>query len=181
MPPELSLTLQLTALGLAFFAGLSVLVSAIRLGIGPVPSSRAAQPVILQLVGYDVTGTIFELGAGWGGLALALARHCPNAKVVAVEASLIPALFCRLRFRFSGCDNVSLKRENFFETQLTGAQVVVCYLFRGAMKKLEPKFEHELPAGGRVISFTFALPSRKPAQLRHASDLYRSPVYAYEY
>jgi Methyltransferase small domain len=166
--------------GVVLIAG-SVLWSAIRLGIGPMPSSKATRDAILSLIERDCAGIIVELGAGWGGLALALAKHCPGASVVAIEASLFPALFCRLRFALSGQPNVAFKRADFYTVDLSRAETVVCYLFRGAMEKLEPKFSRELQAGARVISHTFSMYHRPYHKVVRASDLYASKIYLYTF
>jgi hypothetical protein len=59
---------------------------------------------------------------------------------------------------------------------LDDASLAVCYLFTGAMQRLSER----LPASVVVITSTFALPGRTPAQTLRADDLYRTPVYRYE-
>ena len=63
---------------------------------------------------------------------------------------------------------------------MSGAELVVCYLFPGGMEKLKPKLEREVKPGAIVISNTFAISGWKATEILFASDLYRSPIYIYE-
>lgn len=172
------------ALGLVVLAGVVVAVASIvaatlRLGISPMPSSPRVRREVLALVPADVDGEVHELGAGWGGLALALADACPRARVVAWEASWVPWAWCRLRLALRPRANVQLRRGDFFDADLRGAQLVVCYLWTGAMTRLSEKFQAELPDGAMVVSHTFALRGWTAEATRTVDDLYRTPVYRY--
>jgi len=158
-------------------ACVSVLWSAVALGIGPVPTSRAVRAVMLELVPADATGTVYELGSGWGGLARALARRCAGAQVVAVEASLVPWAFSALVQRVSPLSNLRIVRGDFFEQPLGDADVLVCYLFTGGMQALAERVK--LKPGAVLVTSTFALPGRAADDTVRARDLYASPVYRY--
>lgn len=166
--------------GLVVVGALSVLLSALRLGIGPVPTGLRVRRVMLAQLPPEVDGTIYELGAGWGGLALALARSQPKARVIAMEASWVPWAFSVLRVALTGVPNLEVRRGDFFATDLSHAQVVVTYLFTGAMARLATKLSTELKPGAYVVSQTFALPSWQPRHTEKANDLYRTPVYRYQ-
>ena len=167
----------LAVLGLVAVACGSVLWAAVRLGIGPVPTSRAVRTVMLELVPADTTGTVYELGSGWGGLARALAKRCPRATVIGVEASWVPWAVSRLVQRLSPLPNLRLERGDFFVEPLHEADVLVCYLFRGGMQALSERVK--LKPGAVLVSSTFALPGREAADTVRAKDLYASPVYRY--
>jgi len=164
--------------GLALAAMLSILVGVLRTGISPMPSSQGAIKQLLAFV-PEGDGPIFELGSGWGRLALLLARAHPKREVVCYELSTIPWLFSVLRARLSGAPNLAMRRGDFFQADLSGAQVVVCYLYPGGMTRLQPKLESELGAGAVVLSNTFAVPGWEPEQVVKLDDLYRTPVYCY--
>jgi hypothetical protein len=160
-------------------AAASIAWSTLRLGISPMPSSRRVRAALLELVPREVDGEVHELGAGWGGLALALADARPRARVVAWEASFVPWLVCRLRLALRPRPNLELRRRDFFEADLSGAQVVVCYLWTGAMTRLAEKFAAELKDGAVVLSQTFALRGWTAETTRVVDDVYRTPVYRY--
>lgn len=170
---------ELAVLGVALALAASVLWDAARLGIGPVPTGGAVRAALLTLMPADAAGDWHELGAGFGGLAVALARARPAVRVVAWEAALVPWLVLRLRVAALGPANVEVRRGDVFGADLRGARGVVCYLFTGAMKRLGPKLRAELPVGAVVLSHTFALAEWTPERSAVAEDLYRTPVYRY--
>ncbi|MBL8956851.1 MAG: class I SAM-dependent methyltransferase [Myxococcaceae bacterium] len=134
---------------------------------------------MLELVPGDTAGTVYELGSGWGGFARALARRCPNARVVGVEASLVPWAFAALLQRVRPAKNLRFVRGDFFAEPLHEADVLVCYLFTGAMQALATRVRPK--PGAVLISSTFALPGHTPETTVRAKDLYASPVYRYRY
>jgi hypothetical protein len=162
-------------LGLVALAALSLVVSTLRLGIGPLPTSRKVRALMLSLCPPETTGLVYELGSGWGGLARAVARQCPQARVVGVEAALVPWAFARLVQALAPEPNLSYRRADFFQQPLSEASLVVCYLFTGAMQRLSTV----LGPRTAVVTSTFALPGRSPEQTLRAADLYRTPVYRY--
>jgi hypothetical protein len=163
------------ALAIAGLAALSLIVSTLRLGIGPLPTSREVRGLILSLCPEDTRGLAYELGSGWGGLARALARRCPRAQVVGLEAAFVPWAFSRMVQALVPLPNLTLRRADFLKQPLDEAALAVCYLFTGAMQRLST----HLSPRTTLVSSTFALPGRTPAQTVRANDLYRTPVYLY--
>jgi len=58
--------------------------------------------------------------------------------------------------------------------------VVVCYLYPGAMRRLDPLLKAKLQPGAAVISLCFALPGWTPVRTVVCGDLYRTKVYVYQ-
>lgn len=173
------LVLELIALGFVCFALASIVWSTLRLGISPMPTSRAVLATLLPMIPVELEGDVHELGAGWGTLAIAIAQRCPKARVIAHEASPLPFLFCKLRQLVTPRPNLTLRFGDFHEADLRGAKVVVAYLWTGGMQRLATKFDAELPPGATVISHTFAWRGRTANETRTATDLYRTHVYRY--
>ncbi len=142
------------------------------------PSTPKAQKAILSLI-PRIDGTIYELGSGWGNLAFALSRKHPESQVIGIENSWIPFIFSQSFAFFFSYPNLSLKRENFFDTPLNSASLVVCYLYPGAMEKLCEKFTRELRPGTYIISNTFALPNWRAQKVITLNDLYQTKIYLY--
>jgi hypothetical protein len=172
-------TLVLLLLAFLLVGMLSIVIFTLRTGISPMPTLGRVRRQLLPLVEADLEGTILELGAGWGTLAFALADRCPRAKVIAFELSPLPFAFCWLRQRLAPRPNLELRRQDFFRASFTGASLVVCYLFPGAMTRLEPKLSAELAPGAHILSHTFALRGWRPQHMLVADDLYRTPIYLY--
>jgi hypothetical protein len=159
-------------------AALSIIVSTLRLGISPMPTSRRVRRAMLAMVPADVRGEVHELGCGWGGLAVSLARHCPKARVIAWEASLVPWLVSWLRGR--GVENLQVRRGDFLRADLSRAEVLVCYLFTGGMRALAEKLARE--RGGTpvcLVSNTFSVHGWTPVDTVTVEDAWRTRVYRY--
>jgi hypothetical protein len=164
-------------LTVVLLAAASIVWSTVRLGIGPMPTSKGVRDKVLELCPGELTGTAYELGSGWGGLARALARRCPRAQVIAVEAALVPWAFSALIQRLSPLPNLRLVRGTFYQHPLGEADLMVCYLFTGGMRELSQRLK--MKPGAVLISAVFALPGREAETVLRAFDLYRSPVYRY--
>lgn len=158
----------------------SLIVRSILNGISPMPSVGKSKTVLLEAIPKSIQGKVYELGAGWGSLVFPLAAKLPSSMVIGIENSLFPYVICRLRRQLTGPANVELKYGDFFNTDLSEAALVVCYLYPGAMQKLRPKLEKELKKGAVVISNTFALPGWTPVEVHQTNDLYRSKIYVYK-
>ncbi len=177
------------------FIGLSIVWSTLTLGISPMPSSSKARQAMLKLMDETLletstettsetrAGPIFELGSGWGGLLIPLAKKYPRRKIVAYELSILPWLTTLIWIKILALKNVKLVHQNFLNADLSNASVIFCYLYSGGMKALEAKFDE----GDKnvkikyLVSNNFVLPSHKPVKTIHLDDLYKSPVYLYKF
>lgn len=164
-----------------FLCFCSIVIDSFHLGISPMPSSRKAKNAMIQLLPKNIgNNVIYELGSGWGGLALLLAKTHPNAKIIAIEASLIPYLVSRVRQYLSKRSNLTIIRKNFYDHPLTDAKAVVCYLFPAGMTKLSSKLEKELPDKSTIISNTFSLTGWNNGSLFFVDDWCAARIYKYE-
>lgn len=158
----------------------SIVVHSLRVGISPMPSSRRAVDAMLELVPAQTTGEVLELGAGWGTVAFAVARHAPGATVVACESSPVPFATMWVRQKVTrGPANLSLRFGDFSKVPLAKAKVVVCYLWPESMTVLAGRFEAELPVGAIIVSNTFGLRGWVAEREVTLGDVYRSRVYRY--
>lgn len=157
----------------------SIVFWSLRNGISPMPTSGKAKRRLLGALPGEVKGTIYDLGSGWGTLAIPLARHYPHCRVVGFETSFFPYWFSKVRFLFSRLPNLHLERKDFYQVPLQDAGLVVCYLYPGAMRMLSLKLAEELKPGAWVISNTFSLPGWLASDVLEAGDLYYSKIYVY--
>jgi len=161
------------------FITLSIIYSTVKLGISPMPSSQKAYQAMLQLVGETGTGTIIDLGSGWGSFVIQIAKRYPQRQVIGYELSLLPWLTSTLLKRVFSLKNLTLHRQDFYREDLSPASVIVCYLFPQAMNKIKHKLWLEQPKIDFLISNNFALPSYQPEKVITLDDFYKSPVYLY--
>jgi len=160
----------------------SIVIQTIFNGISPMPSTNRIRTEMLKLA-YElpIPNNIIDLGSGWGNLSFAFSRAFPLAKVIGYENSFIPYLFtvC-LKFIFK-YNNLQFYYQNFLKISLRKADLVVCYLFPGGMKRLNTKFEQELKPGAIVISNTFALSEKQPFKIVTINDIYHTKIYCYRF
>ncbi|CAM4475326.1 class I SAM-dependent methyltransferase [Paenibacillus typhae] len=165
-----------------------------RNGISPMPASGpvrlAVAAEVQRIRGY---GNMIEAGSGWGTLGLEVIRRCPGKRLTGIENSGIPLLFSRLLTvlytrmlpdKSAGAGlhkRVIFKRGDIYSYSYRDADIVLCYLFPGAMGRLAGKFRQELPQGATVISVCFALPDRQPVRIITCEDHLRTKVYVYRY
>jgi len=154
----------------------SIVLWSLRMGIAPMPTTQKAKRALLSLLPPECEGVVYELGSGWGNLAWALAKRYPKAQIRAYEMSPIPYFFAKLCF---SAPNLHYFRRDFRDISLKNADLIVCYLYPGAMQQLKVKFEQELKPGTFIASNTFAIPGWKPEKAVKLDDLYRTPIYLY--
>ena len=147
-------------------------------GIGPVPTNRRVLSCIDHCLPERVPGDVLELGAGWGGVALHLAKKYPDNRVVAVENCPPVWLFCWLRAKCSRQSNLTVQYGNIYKQNVNNAGLVYCYLYPQAMERMAPILHHIQP-GGLIISQAFHLPGWRAHATHQAADLWHSPVYCY--
>lgn len=165
--------------GALFLLFLLLVIWSIRNGIGPNPSSPRQIKAMMSQIHLHTKGLILDLGSGWGTLAIALARRFPDCRIIGYESSPIPYFVSQLLNQIYRLPNLQFQRRDFFKVDLNDASVLVCYLYRGAMKRLKSKFDRELRAGSRVISNTFSLPQSTPDAVVQVEDLFKTKIYCY--
>jgi hypothetical protein len=144
------------------------------------PSSWKARKAIAALLAEEMkTGSIAELGSGWGTMLPALSRKLPKCAITGFENSPVPFLFSRFLLLCMQRKQIRVIFGSFYETPLSPHDAVICYLYPGAMEKLKLKFSQELRPGSLIISNTFAVSGWEPERTVVLNDLYRSPVYVY--
>ena len=151
-------------LALATVGAFSIIYFTFKNGISPMPSSKWAIEVMVDLTQKGDPKVIHELGCGWGGLALALAKGVPSAQVIAIENSWLPWLISWLRLR--GQQNVTLVYGNFMKMDLSQCEWVVTYQFRRGMQELAGKLN-----AGVLVSNTFAINGIEPIQAVRDQDV----------
>jgi len=173
--------LEIAVLGLVLLAIGLVFVSTVVTGASPLPTSAAGRKTMLAALPIRIAGPVYELGSGWGGLAVALARRYPDHPVKAFEVSLLPWAFAKMRALLGGPPNLQFRLGDFHRTRLTDAALVVCYLTPPAMAKLKPKLEAELMPGTLVLCNTFAVRGWQPVSVVTAPDAFRNQIFLYKF
>lgn len=179
----LSLSLVIAAL----LAVLSIVYVSWRNGISPMPSSALVRRAVASEINrMPERHIIVEAGSGWGTLALHVLRQCSCKELVGIENSPIPLWISRLSVRLLLSPKsplrkrISFKRGDLYSYPFERADLVVCYLYPGAMERLSPILSERLATGASVVSVCFALPGWRPERVVTCNDLYRTKIYVYK-
>ena len=144
------------------------------------PSSIKAHLAMMQLVDTTGSGTIVDLGSGWGNFVIRIAKRYPQRQVVGYELSFLPWLTSSGLKKILGLQNLTLHRKNFYLADFSKASVLICYLFPEAMEKISHKLQVEKSNVNFLISNNFAPPSWPVTKTIQLNDFYKSPVYLYK-
>ena len=165
---------------IAVLIALSIVYSTVRFGIPPMPSSKKAYQAMVKLIDETGSGTIIDLGSGWGNFVIPMAKRYPQRHIIGYEMSLLPYFISTLIKHALGLKNLTLYRQNFLNANLSTASVLVCYLFPEVMDKIKNKLLLEKPGVEFLISNNFSIPSWQFDKMIQINDFYKSPVYLYK-
>lgn len=144
-------------------------------GVPWAPTSRRLVHTMLRMAEVCSGDLVYDLGCGDGRLLIAAARRY-GARAVGYEVNPVRYLWCQLLISILGLrDCVRVVCDDFFNQDLSDADVVTCYLLQRTNDKLESKLKKELRPGTRVVSNTFTFPGLN--KIREDGDirLYLSP------
>jgi len=100
---------------------------------------------------------IYDLGSG-EGTALIIAAKEFGASGIGIEIDPFRVWISKLKVRFSGVsDKVEIRRDSFWNQNISEASVVFMYLIPKTLIKLRPKFLKELKPGTRVVTFVYRM------------------------
>ncbi|KAM9725159.1 adenine nucleotide translocase lysine N-methyltransferase isoform 1-T1 [Dama dama] len=123
-------------------------------------SARQVEHVLSLLRGRP--GKTVDLGSGDGRIVLA-AHRCGLRPAVGYELNPWLVGLARLRAWRAGCvGSVRFHREDLWKVSLRDCHNVSVFLAPSVLPLLEDKLQAELPAGARVVSGRFPLPTWQP-------------------
>lgn len=112
---------------------------------------------ICKLAEVNSRDIVYDLGCGDGTLVVTAGKEF-GAKAVGVEIDPLRVWIARIRVWLNNLlEQVEIRQEDLFKTNLSKATVVVVYLVPKTLDKLLPKFKKELKKGTRIISYQYQL------------------------
>ena len=136
------------------------------------PTRRRVLAKMLEYADLRPGDLLVDLGAGDGRVVIGACRT-PGVQAVGVEIDPLRYLLCRVRIKLKGLESrASVRKEDFFRTDLSRATVVTFYLSQAAADKLAHKFERELRPGCRVISHRRPIPGWTPRHVDAEHEIY---------
>lgn len=172
--------LEITILVCLFLVVALIVGFTLKNGIGSTPSCRRTTTVLDRVLPETIEGVLLELGCGWGGIALYLARKYPKNTVVAWENSPVPWLVAYLRKVLSGQDNLNIRYGDFYRASLNHCGLIYCYLCTGQMLRLKELLQASPATWPRLlVSNTFSVPGWTPESDYPLGDWYGSRLWIY--
>lgn len=115
---------------------------------------------IIKLADIKPGEKFIDLGCGDGRLAQAAAKK--GARAVGYEISLLPFLAAKIR-QILARESYKIYFKNFWEADLSEADIVYVFLMEKIYPRLENKLKKELRPGTKVITYVWPLPNWKVA------------------
>lgn len=149
-------------------------------GTIPAPTFAKTRHHMISLMPEKPDGDILELGCGWGGALLSLAKAYPHNRIIGYEITSLPYWFARLRVLLSRQKNITLLQKDFMMDSFENAGAIFCYLPDEHMVALEPKFKEELSETAVIVSHSYPLPNLDAVRTETIKEgLWLSTMYVY--
>jgi len=124
-------------------------------------SGRVLWKTVADLMPKDEAISFIDIGSGLGGLALDVAKRCPQADVTGIELAPFPWFIAWLRGRLKR-SQVRFLLGNYNKIDFSQFDIVFAYLSPAAMDSLWEKANFEMRPGTLLISYEFPILEVKP-------------------
>lgn len=134
-------------------------------------TKKSARQKMFEFADIKPGERIVDLGSGDGVFLFEAARR----GAVAVGYEINPFLVTQTKTAAKSLglsDKIEVYKQNFWQVDLSGFDVVFLFGISHIMSKLEKKLRAELKPGARVISYTFKFPKWQPVKEQDNVSLY---------
>lgn len=143
----------------------------------PTPFKRAEK--MLRLAKIKKGERVYDLGCGDGRFVYLAAKEY-GARATGLEYSPLVFLWARIRKLFWR-SKAEIRFANFWTTDISDADVVVCYMLPGVVEKMADKIARECKPGTRVLSYAFQIKQWQEVHKEEkVPDRNFSPIWVYE-
>lgn len=145
-----------------------------------VPLNKKHIRRLLKLADLNENSILYDLGSGDGRVLITAAREFRVGRLRGIEISWFFYWLTKLKIKFFNLtDKITVKRGDFFEEDLSQANVIICYLLTGTLERLKFKFIQELAPGTLILSFIFPIHGWQPIRVDKPSPK-SQPIYIYK-
>jgi SAM-dependent methyltransferase len=130
------------------------------------PSSPAVWHEVERLLPADRPPRFIDIGSGFGGLSMHLARCRPDGDYAGIELAPLPWLASLVRARLNG-SRARFLRGDYADLDFGDYDVIFAYLSPAAMPALVAKAQAEMKPGCLLLSHEFAIPGVEPQLVLH--------------
>jgi len=104
---------------------------------------------------------VHELGCGKAGFLRAVRKKNAKAELIGIEKSPIAYIIAQIQNSLSG-NKIKIFKKNFFNDDVSKADIIYCFLNIKTMAELKDKFLKECKNGAMIVSYQFSLPDMEP-------------------
>lgn len=153
----------------------------VRLRVPFVPTPEPVVRRMLTLAGIRAGELVYDLGAGDGRILYSAVKDF-DARAIGVELHESRYESIAKRIEREGLGNsAGVIRGDFFNVNLSQADVVTLYLLTSVNSMIKPKLERELKAGARVVSHDFPIHGWVPLHVEKVRDRFSNTHVVYLY
>ena len=136
------------------------------------PTSLGKVHDMLEVAGAGPDDLVYDLGCGDGRLLVSAARSF-GARAVGIEIDPLRYLWCQALITVLGLrGRVKIVFGDFFNQDLSAADIVTCYLTQHTNERLQDKLLSELNPEARVVSNAFTFPRLQVISLDEKAKVY---------
>ena len=136
------------------------------------PTSRKYVRRMLTLANVQPGEVVYDLGSGDGRVLFIAAREF-GARAVGIELDPLRCAWTRMCIALLGLQGqVRVIRGDFFNQDVSEADVVTVYLLQKTNNRLQRKLWRELHPGARIVSSVFIFPGIIPAHTDKEAHLF---------
>jgi SAM-dependent methyltransferase len=126
---------------------------------------------MLDISGIKRGEKLYDLGCGDGRIVVTAARQY-GANAVGVELDPLRYIITKARIRMDNLKNATVRRENFFNTDLRDADVVTLFLYQSVNNRLRMKLMDELKDGARIVTYIWTFDDWEPEKADRKNKVY---------
>ena len=153
----------------AFLLFLVLFWSTFRTQVPFYPSNPVVWRAVEALLPEGQSLRIVDVGSGFGGMVMHLARARPDCRVAGIELAPLPWMCSLLRSRVAGSAGRFI-RADYESMDFAEFDVVFAYLSPAAMPALWRKAHSEMRKGSLLLSYEFAIPAAEPSIVIHPAE-----------
>jgi len=147
------------------------------------PFVESPQDVVkkmLELVEPKNGEILYDMGSGDGRIIIMAAKDFGLRCVgIEIREDLVKRAIAEIK-RFNLESKIKVINDDFFNVDISDADIVTLYLTTSANEKLRPKLEKELKAGARIVSHDYEIRGWRPTKVSR-DDPPGHTIYLYVY
>ncbi|MFA5942113.1 MAG: hypothetical protein WC798_00355 [Candidatus Paceibacterota bacterium] len=145
-----------------------------------ISTRRRAVESVVNALSLSDKSVLYDLGCGNAEVLKTAIQKTPRARGVGIEQGYIPFILSKVKTRKMP---IIIHHQDIFDTDLSNASHIYCYLSDSMMQKLSHKFLHECKKGARIVSCDFQVPNIPLIQtisLEAKNDTLARSLYIYQ-